>query len=130
MSTTPLTSVRSMTCKAIKTDGSPCQSAILKDGEFCYFHDPAINKEAKKTAQSRGGKHSHHTMAPVPAIPLHETQDVVILLSQVINEVRTGALDPKLANCIGYLAGQLTKAMEVSDLERRMEEIEKKLQAV
>jgi hypothetical protein len=51
--------------------------------------------------------------------------DVCVLLTKTINDVRTGRLDPKLANCIGYLGGILVRAFEVSDLEKRLAMLER-----
>ncbi|HVP52520.1 MAG TPA: hypothetical protein VMT05_10440, partial [Terriglobales bacterium] len=45
------------------------------------------------------------------------------LLAQSIIEIRTGQLDPKLANSISYLGTGFLRALELSDLESRQREI-------
>ena len=42
--------------------------------------------------------------------------------------MRAGKLDPKLANSISYLGAGFLRAVEVADLEARLEELERKHQ--
>ncbi len=46
--------------------------------------------------------------------------DLRDLLAQSIVEIRTGELDPKLANSISYLGAGFLRALEVSDFENRL----------
>jgi hypothetical protein len=46
------------------------------------------------------------------------------LLAHSIVETRTGKLDPKLANSLAYLATGFLRALEVADLEKRLEMLE------
>jgi hypothetical protein len=50
--------------------------------------------------------------------------DLRDLLAQSIIEIRTGKLDPKLANSISYLGTGFLRAIEVSDLENRLKALE------
>lgn len=94
---------------------------------FCFLHNPDISEDEKREAQSKGGKANHKVQASLAPINLKQTKDVVSLLETTINDLRAGTLDVKVANGVGYLAGQLVKAMEVSELEKRVEGIEKML---
>jgi hypothetical protein len=58
------------------------------------------------------------------ATDIRSVADVKGLLSETIHQVRTGALDPKVANCVGYLSGILLKAIEVGDVEERLAAME------
>ena len=76
-------------------------------------HIPVSNREAKP-------------------IKLKNVQDVVELLSETINAVRaelhaTDSLTSKIkiANSIAFLSGHIINALEKSDLEKRLGEIEK-----
>jgi len=51
--------------------------------------------------------------------------DLRDLLAQSIIEVRTGKLDPKLANSISYLGAGFLRAVELTDLETRLEDLER-----
>jgi hypothetical protein len=50
--------------------------------------------------------------------------DVALLLAVTINQARRGELDPKVANCVGYLGSVLVKTLEQSDLARRNQALE------
>lgn len=62
--------------------------------------------------------------AETPAKVIQSVADVKGLLSETIHQVRTGAIDPKIGNCIGYLSGILLKAIEVGDIEERLAAME------
>lgn len=116
---------RKQQCKEIKGDGSRCQAAPLPDSDFCFFHDPA-RAEERKAAQSLGGSQGKTKTVPedAPDISIEDCQDIVRLLVQTINQVRKGALDPKVANSVGYLSNIALKAFEDGDLEKRLAELE------
>jgi hypothetical protein len=50
--------------------------------------------------------------------------DLRDLLAQSIIEIRSGQLDPRLANSISYLGTAFLRAHEVSDLESRLRALE------
>jgi hypothetical protein len=50
--------------------------------------------------------------------------DLRDLLAQSIIEIRSGKLDPKLANSISYLGTGFLRALEVSDVESRLAALE------
>jgi hypothetical protein len=58
--------------------------------------------------------------------PPQTAADLRDLLAQSIIEIRSGKLDPKLANSISYLGTGFMKALEVSDTERRLAVLEEK----
>ena len=67
--------------------------------------------------------------ADAPDIKVEDCQAVVKLISETINQVRKGQLDPRVANAVGYLANVLIKAVEQGDLEDRVKELENILRA-
>ena len=52
--------------------------------------------------------------------------DLLTLLAESIVEARSGKLDPRLANSIAYLGSSFLRAGEVSDLEARLQALEKR----
>src|SRR3989344_2939145 len=117
-----------MQCKFIKLNKKQCNANALRDTDFCFSHNPAT-KEEKKEAVIKGGKSPKKNYNPLPKIKIDNTSDVTKLLTVTINEVRAGEINLRVANCIGYLSGHLIRAFEVSDLEKRVEEIEKQIEA-
>ena len=112
-------------CKARKRDESRCQAAALPGSDFCFFHDPS-QAVARREAQALGGRQNRmKTLDPdAPDVKLKDGRDVVALLSETINQVRKGVIDPRVANTIGYLANIQIKAMEQGKLESRIETLE------
>ena len=117
-----------MRCSFIKPDGTQCNANAMSDSTFCYTHNPDISDEEKREAKQRGGQARALTIAnPLPALPITEPNDAVLLIVDTINRVRSGELDIKTANCLGFLTDKLLKAFEVSKLNDRVEIIERVL---
>ena len=115
-----------MKCEFIKPDGTKCEAHAMKNSEFCYFHNPNISDEEKREAQSNGGKTKALTLKePLPELALIKPDDAVLLIADTISRVRAGALDIRTANCLGFLSDKLLKAFEVSQLNGRVEIIER-----
>jgi len=118
-----------MKCEFIKTNGVKCEAHAIKGSEFCYFHNPDISDEEKREAQSNGGKTKALTLKePLPELVLAEPADTVLLIADTISRVRAGKLDIRTANCLGFLSDKLLKAFEVSQLNSRVEIIERVIQ--
>src|SRR5262245_12893118 len=112
-------------CQEKKANGAGCMAYALAGSAFCFFHDPAKGAERTAARQAGGRKHRAVVLPPeTPDQPLATVADVVTLLAATINQVRRGALDPKVANTVGYLAALLLKALEESDLAARVAALE------
>lgn len=115
-----------MKCEFIKPDGQKCEAHAVKDTEFCYFHNPDISDEEKREAQSNGGKTKALTLKePLPPLALAKPSDAVLLVADTIKRVRAGELDIRTANCLGFLSDKLLRAFETSQLNDRVEIIER-----
>ena len=115
------------TCESTRADGEPCGAVPRPGRSFCAFHDPECHTE-RNAGRRRGGLERSRARAVLPdsAPPtiLHTTRDVCELLAQTIDDVRTGRLDPKIANTVGYLAGVMVRALQVGELEDRLAALE------
>jgi len=115
-----------MQCIFKKTDNNTCQANAMHGTEFCYLHNPKISIEEKKDAQKRGGESKNLTILdPLPVIEITKSRDVISLLNDTVSRVRSGEMDVRVANCLGVLSGQLLKAFEITELENRLESIER-----
>lgn len=115
-----------MKCDYTKENGETCEAYAVKDSEFCYFHNPDISDEDKREAQSNGGKTKALTLKEaLPELALGKPSDAVLLIADTISRVRAGTLDIRTANCLGFLSDKLLKAFEVSQLNDRVEVIER-----
>ncbi len=120
-------------CVATTRDGQPCQADAIQGSQFCLFHDPARAQDQTE-ARREGGRASRKPTVVLTApdagdCPLDTVCHVKTLLGDTIRHVRTGQLDPKVANTVGYLAGILLKAVEVGELESRLATLESAISA-
>jgi hypothetical protein len=117
-------------CVAARADGSPCRARPLPGKDRCAFHDPDM-KARRDAGRVAGGRARAKKAAVLPEgapdAKLGTIAEVAELLGLTINQLRKGQLDAKLANAVGYLAGVLVTAIKQGDLERRIEEIERRL---
>jgi hypothetical protein len=115
-----------MKCTLIKSDGEQCNAYAMSGLDYCYTHNPDISDEDKQEARERGGQARALTITnPLPALPINEPNDAVLLVIDTIHRVRAGELDVKTANCLGFLTDKLLKAFEISKLNDRVEIIER-----
>ena len=112
-------------CSASKPDQSNCQAPALPGSEFCFFHDPS-KAEKRREAQAQGGRQNRMKTLEdsAPDVKLEDCGDAIALISETINEVRKGKIDPRVANSVGFLANILIKAAERNKLETRIEQLE------
>jgi hypothetical protein len=88
-------------CRHIKTNGLRCCGAALAESPFCYFHRRLHQRHVpyRFTTVTRGyllpGQH-------IELGPLEDPESVQLAISQVVNALATGALEPKRAACLLY----------------------------
>jgi hypothetical protein len=101
-------------CQQEKADGTACRGRARPGSRFCTFHDPELAQQ-QAAARKAGGKARSKTAAVLsdaPDLPLRTIGDAVALLAATVNEVRTGKLDVKIANAVGYLLTVFIRAIE------------------
>jgi len=70
-----------------------------------------------------GKRHVYENNGKEVAVP-QTASDVKNLLAETMAEIRSGKVDPKLGTTLGYLGTSLLKAIETSDIERRLARLE------
>jgi len=95
---------------------------------YCFTHNPATQEEKEK-AVLKGGLAPKPRKDPVQLEPIkiQSISDVVELLEDTINRIRTEPITHQKANCIGFLANIIIRAREVGGLEDTIETLEKRL---
>jgi hypothetical protein len=100
-------------CKAQTPEGSQCQAAAIQDSDFCFFHDPSKTAERREARSTGGRQNRMKTLDPATSdMKIKDSRDVIALLSETINQVRKGQIDPRVANSVGYLAGITVRVFE------------------
>lgn len=119
-------------CRFRKKNGSKCDATAQTGKEVCVFHDPARVSDGRRARQA-GGIHRNRAAAVLPFdtpdYPLGNTKEVSVLLSDSINRLSRGQLDPRVANAMGYLTSVLLHSLEQGPVEERLARIEAALPA-
>lgn len=126
---TGISKVTPMQCSFTKPNKQRCGAKCVTDSEFCFFHDPDTREEHHE-ATVRGGKERLKpgaTLPPdTPDLPLRTSEDVRRALEETYNGVRCGRLAVNVGNCLAVIAQALIKAVESSDVERRLAAVEER----
>jgi hypothetical protein len=112
-----------MQCKQKKQDGRRCGAPAVTGKTLCALHgDPG-----RAAALGRRGGRRRAMYSPTDLrefAPPKTAADLRDLLAESIIEIRAGKLDPRVANALGYLGASYLRALEVSDVESRLDALE------
>jgi hypothetical protein len=123
------------TCQATAQAGQPCQAPAMGDSNYCFAHDPATADEAK-AARRAGGVQRARQMdrngagAPEPRPPwwpLETAAHTRAGLAYVVQETLSGHLPARDANAAAGALSALVGALRATDLEQRLELLERTL---
>lgn len=113
-----------MTC-AYDNSGRPCGSQAMVGSDKCWFHNPDVTEVERKSARSSGGRNRAKKIDSPRSLLAEPTPIAALrMLATVINEVRSGSLDIRIANCLGFLSGHLLRAFEVAEFDTRITALE------
>jgi hypothetical protein len=106
-----------MKCHAKTKAGEPCGAPAAEGIDRCVMH----SGRAAELGSKGGRRRTIYSLDGLKdCAPPRTAADLRDLLAQSIIEIRTGKLDPKLANSISYLGTGFLRALEISDLEARL----------
>ena len=118
-----------MQCRYIKEGGERCKANAMSNG-YCYLHNPDIPEEDKQIARVKGGENNAILIGEIMGeSKVRTNEDIVMLMESVINRVKQGSLDIRVANTLGYLAGVSQKAIKDVEVEGRLKRIEESLRS-
>ncbi len=118
-----------MQCQFIKSDNTRCRANHIKGSSFCFRHNPA-SKEAGLVASSKGGQNRVLQGVYGDEIKLNSPSDIRNFIGTVINGVWTGQVPVPTGSSMGFLARCWLDAHEVSEVQTRMDELEKRLDSL
>ena len=113
-------------CRATKPEGTPCRAAPLTEGDYCLMHSPEHAEEVQE-ARRLGGLRRRREVTVQGAYELAGLRSVDGLLRVLeIAILDSLGLDNSVARArtLGYLVGIGLKALEVGELEARLEALE------
>jgi hypothetical protein len=110
-------------CKARTKAGRPCRAAATEGG-LCFFH---ANPNKASELGRKGGMGNRHSAAenvdPLPR--LDKANAIRDAVAQVIAEVHSGKLHHRIASSLAHLLSLQLRAVETSDVEQRITDLEK-----
>ncbi len=129
-----------MKCTFKKPDGTKCTANAMHNSKYCCFHNPEIPDNEKKLIRSKGGSNSHPSLSgvypagsgreggwegEVPPMKMENMRDIVSVLADTINNVRTGKISQKSGSTIAYLSYIIHMAMDKAKAEEKQEKMDK-----
>ncbi len=112
-------------CKAKTKSGKPCGAAATAGG-LCFFH---ANPNKASELGRIGGRSNRHAAGeqfdPLPA--LDNALAVRDTIARLIVDVYAGEIHPRIAAGLAPLLSLQLRAIETTDLQRRLAEVEKQL---
>ena len=114
-------------CEYINPEtGEQCNGFALESG-LCFSHDPK-RKDDKQAAVMKGGQAPKKVVLNLPPVSIKTVDDVVTMLEEVINGVRSGEIPcSSPANTIGFLCGHVLKAIELSSVDTKLDILERRM---
>jgi hypothetical protein len=115
-----------MNCKGKTTSGAACKMPALKNGRFCFTHDPAT-RAAQAQARKLGGHRSATPHAGNPeTIPAQivNVQDARALLAYVMAELLIADNSIQRNRALIALHDSFIKSLEIGELEARIQALE------
>jgi len=118
-----------MQCQKKKRDGNQCRARARSGQKYCALH--AQPGKAAELGSKGGRRRAVYSPDGLQGFTAPKTAaDLRDLLAQSIIEIRAGKLDPKLANSISYLGTGFLRAIEVADIQARLESLEREQRRV
>ena len=116
-----------MICKATTKAGKPCQAAALRGDDYCFMHSPKMAEKRQKSRKLGGYRSRPKHSSGKPPVNIRSIDDVLELLDYALLEA------VQLENSLGRgrllvaLCSEYLRALDVGDLETRLQAVEKEL---
>jgi hypothetical protein len=112
-----------MQCHNEKRDGKRCRAAALTGQARCAMH--AQPGRAAELGSKGGRRRAICSPGELREFETPKTAaDLRELLAESIIEIRAGKLVLRVANALGYLGASYLRALEVSEVEARLDALE------
>jgi len=109
-------------CRAVTKAGKPCKAAATGGG-LCFFHaNPAKAAELGRIGGRKNGSSISEEVKQLPK--LDSVVAVRDALAQMIGDLHSKKLHPRMAAGLAQLSNALIRAMEEVELERRIKKLE------
>jgi hypothetical protein len=104
-------------CCFERKDGARCKATPQTGKPYCFFHDPAREKE-RAAARRAGGMAAHRRRPILAPRPMKTASDVLELLGECVLQLHRGAVDMEFCVGMGIISRTLLQAFEMSAREQ------------
>lgn len=112
-------------CQATNQSGRPCAAPPTRDSHYCSLHlVPGRAVALGRRGGQRNRSTPEHDNGESIAVPA-TAQDVQRILAEAMAGVSMGEMNPKIGTALSYMGMALLKALEVADLEQRIQHLER-----
>jgi hypothetical protein len=111
-------------CAGIKRDGGQCAAIVNGSQTYCYQHDPPRADERRRNASKAARAKPSRELSEIKG-KLTELADGVL---EGVVERSTGAVVSQILNVLLRAVSVELKVKEVTELEERLEELERVLE--
>ena len=114
-------------CQALTKKGTPCRAAATAGG-LCFFH---ANPNKASELGRIGGRSNRHWTAESPDVPplsLESATAIRDAIARLIADLYAGKLHPRVAAGLSPLLNLQLRAIEKTDVERRIADMEAQVQ--
>lgn len=123
-------------CQAKAQSGESCQAPAMASSDFCFAHDPSKADEAEAARRAGGiqrarqmDRASQGAPSPTPTWwPLETAAHARAGLAYVVQETLSGRLPARDCNAATGALSALVGALRATDLEQRLELLERTLE--
>jgi len=112
-------------CKAIRKDGKRCRAYAISGSDYCMAHDPSLAAKRRQWRRAGGRVKGEKNRIVEEATRLKRPRDVQQMLAVTAEKLERGEIDPRTANALGRVASLLLKAMELTNIDERIERLER-----
>ena len=114
---TSAVAVGAQRCPALRKDGHPRRAAPGASG-YGVGHDPA-----SAAARAKGGRNTGRVARALRRLP-ERLRPVADMLASALEEVHSGALEPRQASAKAAVAGALVRVVQAGEMEERVRALE------
>ena len=113
-------------CSAIAKSGSRCRRPALAGKQHCLMHDPESTELRREASKKGGHARSNAARAAKVMPPAMTSEDLLVTLSAVIRRAEKREIEPGIVNCISGAARTMNEIRKTTELEQRVEELERR----
>ena len=113
-------------CQGTNRNGEPCSAHVYGGEVWCRWHDPARAEDRAEWSRKGGQARSNRARARRQlAGQVMSIDDIDAVLCVALTKVSEGAMEPGVGSSMAGIAKAIVGIRTASDLEKRLEELER-----